>query len=177
MIGRDRQALLLGLDQYAPDALDSEKVLDRVSGSVKGLWLKLSIDTQEDSELDEANPCAVAPPSQPPSSVQCFFKAEEPLKGMQVQDADGNWHLIDIPVDAGGRWGTAFKGAHLDDWTGLPDIDGNEQTGFFFQDWDMEGGEVFATKEFTGPIEISEGHAIETTYLEIRHTPQPSTAP
>jgi hypothetical protein len=248
MIGRDRQALVLGLESYAPDALNSEKVLDRISrclrfelklesiidvpgqwveqvrstqlrfqwdkkdisegggiyvrakdsgnldlvswdfykenvrpsigsGSFKGIWLKLTSDAREESKPDEANPCLVAPPSQPPSSMQCFFKVEEPLKGMDVRDADGKWHFIEIPNDAGGRWGSAFKEAHLEDWVGLPDLDGNEMTGFNLQDWEMGGGEVFATKEFTGPIEISEGRATETTYLELRHTPEPSTAP
>ena len=96
---------------------------------------------------------------------------------MEVQDADGNWWPIPLSADVGGRWASAFKEAHLPDWSGLPDLDGNERTGYHFQDWDMEGGEVFATKEFTGPVETSEGRAIETTYLELRHVPQPSTAP
>lgn len=248
MIGRDRQALLLGLEQYAPEALDSEKVLDRVSrclcfelklesiidvpgkwveqvrsaqlrfkwnkkdiseggiyvraessasldlvswdfykdnvrplngsGSVNGIWLKLVTDSQEDgTPPDESNPCQTPPASNPPTSVQCFFKATDPLQGMEVRDADGKWWPIDIPVDAGGRWGSAFKEAHLEDWTGLPDLDGNEMTGFLFKDWEMSGGEVFATREFTGPIEISEGRAIETTYLELRHTPKANSAP
>ena len=106
-----------------------------------------------------------------------LFKADDPLQGMEVKDADGKWWPIDLPVDAGGRWGSAFKEAHLQDWIGLPDLDGNEQTGFLFQDWEVSGGEVFATKEFTGPIEISSGRANEVTYLELRHKPEPSTAP
>jgi hypothetical protein len=248
MIGRDRQALQLGLDQYAPEALDSEKVLDRVSrclrfelklesiidvpgkwveqvrsaqlrfrwdkkdiseggiylrpegsanldlvswdfykekvrpvtgsGSFEGIWLKLSSDTQEeDSPPDEANPCLAPPASKPPSSVTAFFNVMDPINGMSVKDANGVWWLIDIPVGAGGRWASAFKEAHLQDWVGLPDLDGNEMTGFRFENWEVEGGEVFATREFTGPIETSQGRATEITYLELRHVPQPSTTP
>jgi len=248
MIGRDRQALLLGLEQYLPDAFDSPKVLDRVSrclqfelkldsiidvpgkwveqvrsaplrfrwrkediaedgmyvraegsanldlvswdfynervrpstagGSFKGMWLKLTMPPQEKgSPPDPENPCPAPPSSKPPSAVGCFFKADDPINGMYVRDVNGTWWFESIPVDAGGRWGSLFKEAHLQDWVGLPDLDGNEMTGFYFRDWEVSGGQVFATKEFTGSVETSGGRAVETTYLELRHTPQPSTAP
>jgi hypothetical protein len=74
-----------------------------------------------------------------PTHIECFFDVDDPVNGMYVLDGEGNWHLVPLVGDVGGRWGPLFKEAHLLEREIRPSPGGgNEPEGYLIKDWESE---------------------------------------